>query len=157
MSADYIIVAGDEREFPSSCCQSCGEDLSGVPLASASDDCPSCGRFPHWMTKDHRRETRLEVCVCESCDERFVRRVHYETTTEECGDRERTKVTRRAGLPRCGACDEVAQARRHERAAASCRERAARRRESQRRMVKKHADRPSSSWEAVASKARVVT
>ena len=154
---DSIVVAGAEDEYPEGHCQNCGFDLSGVSKMawhSVVKECPKCGEFPCWSGGETKSETLPELLICNACDEKFVRRVRYTTTKEYCAKKERTKVSRFGAWPRCGACSEIAQARRHEEQAAVCRSRAAEKRASQRRNAKKYAALASSNWEKVASKAK---
>ena len=152
---DSIVVAGAEDEYPEGHCQNCGFDLSGVPKMAwhrTAELCLKCNEFPMWTGGPTKSETLPELLTCDSCDEKFVRRVRYTTHVEMCGAKTRTRVSRFGAWPRCGACSEIAQARRHEEQAAVCRSRAAEKRASQRRNAKKHAALAASNWETVTSR-----
>lgn len=154
---DSIVVAGAEDEYPEGHCQNCGFDLSDIPRTPSHRSfevlCPKCNQLPMWTGSKTKSKTLPELLTCDSCDEKFVRRVRYTTHVEKCGDKTRTRVSRFGAWPRCGACDEISAARRHEEAAAACRSRATEKRASQRRNAKKHAALASSNWQTIASKA----
>ena len=141
MESKSLIVAGSEDGFPEHCCQNCGHDLRDYRHPESRwrtgwqncDECPSCGKRPHWSIGKVESRKCSEAFQCAGCGEFFIQRVCYETMEEYVGDKTRTRVNRSATWPTCGACRERAQAQVHLRSFERATQRADEKQASQRR------------------------